>query len=844
MLKKKGVTLIELMIALALVTIGIIGMVNSFGFIQKGIQASKNKTLASNLAQEKMQIIKQKVYYQVLVTSDPAHNTTDFAPESIDYDTGYFPPENITEAGVTYARYTLVQPARENSGVMEVLSPSTPDTGLRLITITVVWSQGGVKRKLALRSLMANPDTVMANAVFTGYVKDSAWPNLPIEGALVNVAENMGWRDTADAAGRYYINASPGNYYMVASADGYYTQIKLVSVAANASLSQDFSMVRIATASVSGTVWLRDHPVISQVVASTTMVNGDNVEYVELFNPTTYPINVGDAGGSQLKLKYLGELGASQDLPEFSLTYISTYIAPGRFYLIANTSTLTVGGYTPVVDAVYKVANVPPCTVVGTLLSCIHSGKAGAIILSDPSGNVLDKVGWTNTSEGRAAPDYEGTPYSLSDGLDSARQLVRMSEPCSLSSPYGRGYDSGNNSVNFYYTPMSYSPYSSASGAKTVMSGTPAAGAIITASDGVSTSTVAWNALVSGSCPASTFTLVNVATGTWTVIISSGQYMLQNDTVTVLSPGDVYNFPSSTTFLTQTATMGVITGRVLNAFGAPITSPSPITLSAGGAGSPTTASASDGRYRLLVSTGMVDVIANPGNANASYVSLSSVSIPAQAGVVWSGVDFILYQGGRVSGFVTRDGINALPGIAVSITDINGISRDQQVSGTDGRFTSISVPTGTYTAQPAIGSLEQSIPSSTTVSLTSPGATKFSSTFTITGAMGYIAGTVQSGGQPIKTGVLIVVTTTTLPGTSPPVPPALSAATLAGVPYYVASSMEDGTYNIAVRQATSPSYNVYAYYPTPSGTGVTMVYQKVSGVQVLSGQTTTGVNFSW
>ena len=104
--RRQGVTLVELMIALALITIGVIAMVNSFGFIQKAIQASKNKTLASNLAQEKMQIIKQKVYYQVIVTTDPAHNTTDFAPESIDYDTGYFPPENITEAGVTYTRYT------------------------------------------------------------------------------------------------------------------------------------------------------------------------------------------------------------------------------------------------------------------------------------------------------------------------------------------------------------------------------------------------------------------------------------------------------------------------------------------------------------------------------------------------------------------------------------------------------------------------------------------------------------------------------------------------------------------------------------------------------------------
>lgn len=843
MLKKKGVTLIELMIALALVTIGIIGMVNSFGFIQKGIQASKNKTLASNLAQEKMQIIKQKVYYQVLVTSDPAHNTTDFAPESIDYDTGYFPPENITEAGVTYARYTLIQPARENSGVMEVLSPSTPDTGMRLITITVVWSQGGVKRKLALRSLMANPDTVMANAVFTGYVKDSAWPNLPIEGALVNVAENMGWRDTADSAGKYYINASPGNYYMVASADGYYTQIKLVSVAANASLSQDFSMVRIATASVSGTVWLRDHLVISMITGSTVNTSGYDQEYVEIFNPTTWTWTAnGDIG-----LKFQRYADSSRH--EIKMHYLRDSIPSQGYYLFANTPIVSAAGANVNADAVWdddnSLSDFPLFSTQKNIIPVFENGGGegcGAVELYSDSKGTQDRVGWNRSNENKTAPFYETAAYPQGIGLERAETYARYPSTAGANSAYGPAYDSNNNSVDIYgLQPAVNAPHNSLSSVKTVIAGTPAAGAVVTASDGVSSSTEAW---LTGTPPYSTFTLVNVATGTWTVIISSGLYMLQNDTVTVLSPGAVYNFPSSTTFLTQYATMGVITGRVLNALGLPITSPSPITLSAGGAGSPTTASASDGRYRLLVSTGMVDVIANPGNANASYVSLSSVSIPAQAGVVWSGVDFILYQGGRVSGFVTLDGINALPGVAVSITDINGISRDQQVSGTDGRFTSISVPTGTYTAQPAIGSLEQAIPSSTTVSLTAPGATKFSSTFTITGAMGYITGTVQSGGQPIKTGVLIVVTTTTLPGTSPPVPPALSVATLAGVPYYVVSSMEDGTYIIAAREATAPKYNVYAYFPTPSGTGVTMLYKTVAGVQVLSGQTTTGVNFSW
>lgn len=853
--RKRGVTLVELMIALALLTIGVIGMVNSFGFIQKAIQASKNKTLASNLAQEKMQIIKQKVYYQVLVTTDPAHNTTDFPSESIDYDAGYFPPESITEAGVTYTRYTLIQVARENSGKIEILSPTTPDTGMRQINITVVWSQGGVKRKLSLRSLMANPDTVMSNAVFKGFVKDSNGL-VPIPGALVNIAENMGWRDTTDGNGAYNMNASPGNFNMVASAEGYYTQMRSVSITALATQTQDFSLVRIATGTITGTVWLRDHLVVSQVVASTAQADGFNVQYVELFNPTTSAISIAAAAGSMsahsIKLNILSTCGSPRTCQDVNLNYVSTSVAPGAYYLIANRASFTVLGTNYTADAYYHdnagnagngCSPAPgdwSAPSVKLLLQPVHNG---VVWLTDASGNRLDAVGWNHAATNPTTCEKNCAPLA-GQGLLNGDQLARFYAPGLAGSTYGRAYDSNNNQADFYYnaaaTPagITYAPFTKT--VQTVISGTPADGAVVTASDGVSSSTEAW---LSGTPPSAVFSLVNAATGTWTVLISSGQYMLQHDTVTLAAAGAVYTFPSSTTFLDQSATLGIITGRVLSSLGVPISAPSAISVSPGGAGSPANASTADGKFRLFVSSGMVDVIANPGNANGSYVSISSLSINAEIGVVHSGVDFVLYQGGRVSGFITRDGLNALPGVAVSITDSNNISRDQQVSGTDGRFTSISVPTGTYTASPALGSLEQAIPSSTTVALVTAGVTKFSSTFTITGAMGFITGSVSSGGQPIKTGVLIVVTTSTLSGT-PPAPPALNATTLSGSPYYIVSSMEDGTYRIEAREATAPKYNVYAYYPSPSGNTVTMVFASKPNIQVISGQTTTGVNFSW
>ena len=195
--RRAGVSLVELMVALAILTIGVVGLMDSFQFIQKGVQISKNKTLASNLAQEKMQILKQKSYYQVIVTSAPAHNIIDFAPDSVDYDTGYFPPEEITEAGVTYTRYTYVQSVMEDAGALVALAPNIPDTGMKRIIVTVAWGYGSGKRKVTVRSILANPDTVISNVVFNGVVKTTATTVVAIGGALVRiVVDGFTWSAT------------------------------------------------------------------------------------------------------------------------------------------------------------------------------------------------------------------------------------------------------------------------------------------------------------------------------------------------------------------------------------------------------------------------------------------------------------------------------------------------------------------------------------------------------------------------------------------------------------------------------------------------------------------------
>jgi len=839
---RRGTTLVELMVALVVISVGIAGMLGSFTYIQRSVQASKNRTLASTLAQERMQILKQKNYYQVLVTSDPAHNTVDFAPEVIDYDTGYFPPEDIS-AGVVYELYTLVQVARDDSGVITILSPATPDTGLKLITVTVVWSQGGVKKKLLLRSLLANPNTVMANAAFNGFVRDSVTLT-GINGALVNAAENMGWRDTSSVSGAYSVSLSPGNFTLVASANGYYTELRTVSIGANATQIQDFNLVKIATGTVMGYPWLVDHLVISQIVGSTINASAYDQEYVEIYNPTTFTWTVNGAIG----LKFQRPIVDDAAKRTIQIDYLTASIPSLGFYLFSNVNTVTVAGVSRTADAVWSNANTAgDFPYFGTQNNIIPvsdqgGGEGGGALelyrISD--GSRLDAVGWDKNDAAKSAPFYETDGHDQNIGLQRGEQYVRFASTSGLSTSFGPSYDSNNNNVDFgEHNPISIAPSNSGI-TKTAISGTPAAGAIVSCSDGISSSV---ESSIYGNPPCARFLLVDVASGTWTVLITSGVYGVQNDTVTIPAENSVYTFTGSAGFLTQEFTQGIITGRVLNALGAAIAAPSAIVVSPGGAGNNTFANTSTGRYSLRVAPGPVDVTANPGNANINYVSISSLTIPAETGLVRSGVDFVLYQGGRISGFITRDGINALPGVAVAVFDSNSVARDQQVTGSNGRFITVSLATGVYTVEPALGSKESSSPSVSSVTIVTPGITIFSSTFTVSGAMGYISGSVTTGGQPIKTGVLIVVTTTTLAG-MPPAPPSLSSATLTGPPFYMGSSIETGEYLVEVRGSTSPRYNVYAYYPMPSGTAATMLSSAAANISVVAGQITTGVNFSW
>ncbi len=149
-------------------------------------------------------------------------------------------------------------------------------------------------------------------------------------------------------------------------------------------------------------------------------------------------------------------------------------------------------------------------------------------------------------------------------GLQVSEVYTRISSTDGFSVSYTPAYDSNDNNTDFVNrNPLDLAPRNSLTALGTTISGTPAEGAMVSCSDGLSISTTSY---LVGNPPYAEFNLIDVATGTWTVSITSSQYSLVDDTVTIVSTGDIYAFPSTSTFFNTAITWGYVTGKVTDIF--------------------------------------------------------------------------------------------------------------------------------------------------------------------------------------------------------------------------------------------------------------------------------------
>lgn len=848
LLSDRGMSLVELMVAVSILSIGLLAFTGSFQYISKAIYVSRARTLATNLAQEKVENLKNFSYYKLLLTTSFETNN-DFSPALVYDDTNY-PPEEILIGGITFKRAVLVSFGVENNNVITTVSPNYPDTGLKVLRCYVMWKSGTEWKHVSLDNLYENPNVTPLNTSITGEVDDGGGADVP--GAVVQVVENVDWSATGDASGDYTIQVHAGNYSVRASSSGYYPQtITNVNVTTSAAATVNFALTPIGSGTISGIAWFNDHLVISQIVSASNTARGGlgayvDVEYVELFNPTTFNINIGQGVSKQVKVDYRGENGLGSDASDatFNLQYISTFVAPGHYYLIASTGSFYILGQLHYADATYGTANA----------NHIRQNDAGCFRILRADNTVIDAVAWCDDTGGCQVPAgcAETTPIpdsAVNDGLVTGHQFVRVSSPLLTSNVYGRAYDSGNNVRDFLYASpggfsgtIAYEPKNTADGFHPVLAGKPAVGAYVAADDLLGPTTQAFTAYVSSlsfQLPYAQFNLKGVSTGTWTVVIASGSYAMGISSV-VVTQGAVTPVLNAATDPAQpvaghaavhlsSAAAGYVTGSVTNLAGNPL--PGIPVLAAG----TLKTTAANGRYFAQVSTGPITVIANPANANPAYIE--SVAQPTVAFGQIVTQNFTLTQGGVLRGHVTTDGNSVLPNVEVSAS-ISGLQYGVGTSDTSGVFYIKNLGTGTYTVAPALDPMESSSPASVVATVTSTGTVDIG-TFTITGAMGLLTGKVYNNGELVTSGALILASPAAL---SVPPTQIVASSSPAQTVIYAASSRADGTYEMDVRGSAAPYY-VTAYLPEVNATGATVMTKSYTGVTVTADATTTrDINF--
>lgn len=807
------------MLATVIISVGVLGFVQAFSVINKATQAPKGTSLATNLAQERIESLKNVSYYRLVITTSTETDTR--VTPNFDYDDGYYALEKLQVGGLVFDRMTYITRVDKSTGSDSLieLSGIYPDTGLKLIKVWVVWQEGQTWKHVALQNLRENPSRTKVNSDIKGTItKTDAVTAIP--GAVIEVIENPTWYAQADNDGKYSFAVAGGNYTLRIYRSGYFTQYINVSVSNNSSLTQDVQLSAMATGNANATVYLRDHIVISQVVASTVSA-AQNQEYVELYNPTTYSWTINDAS---FDVRYVD--ANNTEITDIALTFRNTSIpANGGYYLIANTGTVTAAGAQVVADAVYTTL----------LANTIKDAKAGGIQLTNDDASVtFDKAGWSRNAEGAAAPSkaVEGTQITLTSGLTAGEQLARSSETfTTIDFPSGASaWDANANATDFNVgtfpqdRTLTYAPRNTST-IYAPKGGTPAVGAYVTADDTLS-STVLANAT-------GYFDLTSIATGTWTITVSSKGSMAAISNVTITDGSSVALGQGP---LDAASSYGYIYGTV-RAGANPVGfyGSDTVQVTAGSARTFTAPTSVSPNYYLIVAAGSATVTANAANANPKFTSGATDVVVAENGVILGDVSVSL--GGQMWGRVMI-GSSYLPNVAVS-AKLGGLEKGSAMSGEDGIWRILNLSVGAYTVEPILESGETASPSSQIVDIATEGDNIQAATITVTNAFGSIRGQVTNNNSSITTGVLVIASTSTFAGD----PPTMSSGTLSGVDvYYATSSLADGTYTLSVRGGYV--YNVYAWFTTISQQTPSTARKNVGSVNVAAAGTVNNVNFSW
>jgi len=791
MKNRKGLTLIEIMISLVVMSIFVFSLIMAFQNTNVGIFLNRSRTIANALAEEKIEIMKNIDYYRLLVTCPP-YNTS--------YDQIYYPPETFIFGNKSFERRILVEKVKENpTGELVTIQWDTlPDVGLKKITVYVVWNEGGDEKSYFLSNLVRNPDYEIT-AKIVGTVKNST-TSLALEDVQVFLESMPVYETYTNSAGKYSLDIPEGLNRVVASKHGYFlTRTEAITLVGEQTI--DFNLLPKGYGSAAGVVWKHDHLVISQVCAEVWDMYGDPLgrdrykEVIQLYNPTTYQMLINT---TTLKLIYVDD---DNNQIMIAPAYKRNTISSKGFLLFVGSLDGATSVYNNISgDATYY-ALIP-----------IGSGESGGVCIRDSYGIAIDSIAWGNNAwKSAPASAKEGDALILagSGGLLEQWIVERKAHTTATLTTMGNGqtdqskghaFDTQNNNLDLVGGAVasgSRTAQNSLSATETPVSGTPASGAIAFADDDLSSMVVATTGY---------YYITQISTGAWTLTITSGTLFVQTT---------FYMYASSTVVrdvvISSVSPYGYIMGTLLKANLQPN---SGIRIDGGGQ---TTTSGSSGRFVLPVPTGTITVTINTNLDKPNYIEITTGPFNVDFGDKIELGQIIVYYNGGVSGTVTSSGGDPLANVVIIAADVATLQeRANDMTDINGQYSLSNLAsdmTDTYYILPYLSetSGETSTPARYELTFTSTGTYFTDKNFSISQAYAVITGTVTENNQKIKTGVLIIATTSTIAGD----PSTINSTFRSGSQvYYSCSSGVEGYFSINVPGAVGAgtlTYYLYAWY---------------------------------
>jgi type II secretory pathway pseudopilin PulG len=135
-LKQKAFSLVEAVVGMGLVGIVFVALYAGISFGFSIIQLMRENLRATQIIVEKMETIR-------LCSWDQITSGTNLPPDFVDY---YFPRGLLDKRGITY--YGTLTITNANTG-------ATYDADMRLVIISLTWTNGGIKRTRTMSTYVA-----------------------------------------------------------------------------------------------------------------------------------------------------------------------------------------------------------------------------------------------------------------------------------------------------------------------------------------------------------------------------------------------------------------------------------------------------------------------------------------------------------------------------------------------------------------------------------------------------------------------------------------------------------------------------------------------------------------